>query len=131
MSDWRFAGNTLMVLKLPKPGRSGGYRKRTFEPPGYDGISAVLDDGRLPVKVSVTVETITHAEHETLSALFESGTNGDLEVPHGDDAWVYANAFVDGLVSWEKNTDGNWQARVNFTCPDPRPTRLSTGELVF
>lgn len=131
MNDWRFAGNTLRVAKHPGPARSGGYRKRVFEPPGYDGISAVLDDGRLPVKVSVTVSAMSYSEHETLSALFESGANGNLEVPHGDDAWVYADAFVDGAVQWEKVADGLWRARVEFSCPNPRPRWKSTGELVF
>lgn len=132
MAGWRFVDNALNVAHEPSPARSGGHRKIIFEAPGVDGIAAVIDDGRLPVQVCVTLQARSSAECELLTALFESGTRGELEIPHGDDAWVYADAWAEGRISWEYVVDDKlYRARVEFVCPDPRPTWKSTGEPVF
>jgi len=128
---WKFADTTLNVQANPPPLRSGGYRKIVFSPPGYDGISGVIDDGRLPVEITVNVIVKTYEEYEDLSALFESGTNGDLEMPYNGDHWVYADAFIEQQVVWIRVGRRYWRAAITFVCPNPRPTWLSTGLAVF
>jgi len=128
---WKFADTTLNVMANPAPVRSGGYRKIVFSPPGYDGISGVIDDGRLPTEVTVSILATTYDEYETLSALFESGTDGDLEMPYDGDHWVYANAFLEQGVAWSRVGRKYWRATVTFVCPNPRPTWLSTGLAVY
>ena len=118
---------------------SGGFEKVKFTPPGYDGISAVLDNRRTETTYALTILARTYSEYETLVALCASGTNGTLEVPHAGDAWVYLNAFIDNKPNWESaghedvvgDEQALYKARVEFVCPNPRPTWKSTGELVF
>ena len=137
MQPYRFAGHELKVAPHPPPGRSGGHSRIKHKPPGYDGLSGKVSDGRMESYVAVTVQARSYAEYETLLALFDSDTDGDLEVPHAGDAWVYAEAFVDGRVDWEQQAHEDlvaeplYQVRVVFCCPKPRPTWKSTGELVF
>jgi len=131
MSGWKFGTVPLLVLRTPRPGRSAGYRRIGFEAPGVDGITATIPDGRLPTYLSLTVQARSDDELESLSALLESGTEGDLEVPHGSDSWVYEDAYVDGRVQWQKGPGGLWEGRVDFICPKPRPLWLSSRELVY
>lgn len=85
----------------------------------------------MPTLVTVTILARSAEELETLSALFESGFDGDLKMPHGDDAWVYEDAYVQNGAQWRKTAGNLWEGRVDFICPDPRPRWLSTGERVY
>ncbi len=101
-----------------------------IEYPGVDKADIVPDHIR-PTLIAVTVLARTDEEHETLEAMFGSGVLGDLERPVAGDYWVYAGAKVTGRAEWTKYPDGRRKVRVTFICPDPRPTRKSTGERVF
>jgi hypothetical protein len=129
--SWQFAATALEVMASPPPVRTGGYRKIIFSPPGYDGISGVIDDGRLPVEITVTILARTYETYQTLSALFESGTDGELRVPYNGDHWVYEDAFVPEAVNWARVGARYWKAQLTFVCPNPRPTWLSTGLAVY
>ena len=131
MTGWRYANVDLLVLRKPPPRHSHGQRKIMPEPPGYDGISAVIHDGRFAPRYSLSVWAQNETEHAVLYALFEAAADGDFEVPHGADAWVYAGATVEGTAEWQKERDGTHTARVTIVCPNPRPRWKSTGELVF
>ena len=137
MLPWRFVGTELTVAVDPPPARSQGHRRIIHTPPGYDGISAAIPDGRLPTRISVTILAGSYSAFETLSALLGAGPDGDLEVPQAGDAWVYADAFVEGEPTWEQiahedlGPEPLYRARVTFVCPKPRPTWKSSGERVF
>ena len=133
MTGWRFSGADLLVLRDPKPGHSHGQRKLLPEPPGYDGISGVIHDGKFAPRYSLSVCARNYVEYVLLYALFESPTEGDFEVyfREVDDWWVFATACLEGKAEWSKEPDGSQVARVTVVCPDPHPRWKSTGELVF
>ena len=131
MGSWKFASTTLNVLAAPRPARSGGPRFILFQAPGQDGLSAKIFDGREPVHISLSILARGAEQYALLSGLLESGEEDDLEMPVGNDSWVYEKACVYGKPSWEQLKPGLWRTRVEFICPNPRPKLLSTGELVF
>jgi len=128
---WVFATEPISVTTASRPVRVSGYRQIVFQPPGYDGALAPIPDGRLPALITATVQAEDDAEYEMLSALFDSGVIGDLEIPEGTDAWVYADAMVYGPVSWHLSPTGRKRADVTFLCPSPRPTWKTAGGVVY
>lgn len=127
---WTFAGVPLLVtddgggpIIIPQT------MEDVREYPGVDKADITPDHIR-PTLISVTILARTDAEHETLEAMFGTGTIGDLERPVAGDYWVYAGAKAT-RVEVGKYPDGRRKLEVTFTCPDPFPARKSTGVKVF
>ena len=131
MTTWKFADVPLRVSTDTPPSSSGGYEKIILRPPGVD--KPIMIDDRRALTVYTLVVNVKSVEHLVmLTALAQSGVEADLEVPRGNDAWVYEDSSIGRDVTTEEVIPGAlWRVTLEITAGDPRPLWKSSGERVF